>query len=264
MAETADTDLRDQPTLARRIAAVLIPTYALVLLSFALPEIPLDGSLAEVIVRVADSATWGQLPFLCIAALMLLNSRPGPSMRRRAIEAVTIIVVMLGVIGGNALLNEFVIKPTFHVPRPNIVALAEDGALGPAVPDGPAFYELGDKQDRRDYLSPRLAELEQPALAPAVREHWLDETGYSFPSGHSTASMTFASLMVALGMCWLGGWRQGVTSALPIWALCVVYSRPLLQVHTATDVSVGALVGICLGLLSFLLIRWIVEKLAPQ
>ena len=261
--ETSDRAPK-QASLSRRIAAVLIPTFALVLVSFVLPPIPLDGALAKFAVRVSDTGNWGQMPFLCIAALILLTSRPGPGMKRRAIEVVTIIVVMAAAIAGNAVLNERVIKPAFHVPRPNIVALAEQGALGPELPDGAAFYELGDKQDRRDALAPRLAELDEPALAPSVREHWVHETGYSFPSGHSTASMTFASLMLALGLAWLTGWRQHVMRALPVWAVLVVWSRPLLRVHTPVDVTVGTLAGFAWGLLAFVVARAIITKLAPD
>lgn len=259
MATTAETKASQAP-LPRRIAFVLIPTYLLVLLSFVLPQIPLDGGFAAFVVRVADSATWDQLPLLCMASLILLTSRPGPPMRQRMIETGVIIVVMGGALGGNALLNEHLIKPSFHVPRPNIVALAEQDNLGPAVADGDGFYALGDKQARRDYLAPLLAELEQPGLGVKVREHWTHETGYSFPSGHASASMTFATLMLALGLSWLYGWRQWITTVMPLWALCVVYSRPLLQVHTGYDVSMGALVGIGWGLSAFVLMRWLLER----
>jgi phosphatidylglycerophosphatase B len=256
--------VQDHRALPRRIAQVLVPTYLLVLLSFVIPEIPLDGRLAAFVVRVSDSGTWPQMPMLCIAALMLLTSRPGISLRRRAIESMVIIAVMVGVLGCNALLNEHVIKPSFEVPRPNVVALVEHDALGPAIADTDDFYALGDKQARREYLAPRLAGLEHPPLAPEVRAHWAYETGYSFPSGHATASMTFATLMLSLGLCWLHGWRRWVMTMVPVWAICVVYSRPLLQVHTAHDVCVGALIGIAWGLGGFVLTRWTVERFADE
>ncbi|KIG13677.1 Phosphatidylglycerophosphatase B [Enhygromyxa salina] len=255
----ADIAKTPQAPLPRRLAWVLVPTYLLVLLSFALPTIPLDGSFAALVLRVADSATWEQLPLLCMATLILLTSRPGPNMRKRVIETGFILAAMVAALAGNALLNESVVKPAFHVPRPNIVALTQHHALEPAVAEPHDFYALGDKQARRDYLAPRLAALEQPALGPKVRAHWIHETGYSFPSGHATASMTFATLTLALGMAWLHGWRQWITAAMPVWALGVVYSRPLLQVHTPTDVSVGALLGIGWGLGTFVLVRWLVE-----
>jgi membrane-associated phospholipid phosphatase len=261
----ATTDAANQrPPLPRRVAVVLIPTYALVVLSFALPDIPLDGQLAEIVVRVADTGTWTQLPILCVIMVAVLVSRVGISGRRRALEAGVIIGVMLVSLAGNALLNEHVIKESLGVPRPNISALAEAGALGPEYPDGDAFYATNPSKDaRREALAPKLEQLDEPALAELVEAHWLHETGYSFPSGHATAAMTFASLMVALGLAWVGGWRLFVTRALvPIWALAVVYSRPLLEVHTPVDVSVGGLIGFGWGLASAWVVVRIVEKVS--
>jgi phosphatidylglycerophosphatase B len=244
---------------------VLVPTFALALLSFALPDIALDGAFANLVLRVADSATWEQLPLLCIAALLLLASRPGPGTRQRAIEAAVIVIVMLVALGGNAMLNENVIKPALAEPRPNIEALAQAGALGEGVEDGDDFYALGNKNTRRELLSEHLAELEQPPLTPRVRAHWIHEAGYSFPSGHATAAMTFASLMVALGFYWLAGWRLLITSvAVPVWAACVVYSRPLLGVHTPVDVTVGTLLGFGWGLGAFVFIRWVVREFEDE
>lgn len=264
MAGDTNTD-PGSPSLARRVAMVLVPTYVLVLLSFVLPDIPLDGALGELAVRVADTGSWTQLPVLCVILIAVLISRAGISGRRRALEAGVILAVMLISLAGNALLNESVIKPSLAVPRPNIAALAEAGALGPEVPTGDAFYALGDKDQRREYLAPRLEQLDEPALDERVRAHWVHETGYSFPSGHSTAAMTFASLLVALGFAWTSGWRQVVTRMfVPIWALCVVYSRPLLGVHTPLDVSVGALVGFAWGLSSAWVVVRVVERASTR
>lgn len=222
--------------------------YLGVLSSFALPQIPLDGWLAEIAVRISDSASWRQLPYLVTIMVLVVISRPGLDTRRRALEAVAMIGVLLVVLAANAELNESVIKPAFAIPRPNLVALADQGALGLGVDE---FYALGDKDARRDWLAPRLAELTEPRLSPIVREHWGIETGYSFPSGHSTAAMTFATLMHAIGLRWTTGWRRTVTMLLPIWAVAVVLTRPLLRVHTYLDVSFGAAVGIGLGVVGF-------------
>jgi phosphatidylglycerophosphatase B len=239
--------------------------FAWVLLSFVLPDIALDSPLADLAVRVSDSASWGQLPFLCTAVLVLVVSRPGPSKRRRVVEGVLLSVAMLVAIPGNALLNEKVTKPAFEVPRPNIVALTEAHALGPSIRDPADFYAIGDKPARREFLSKRLSKLTEPALSQRVRDHWLYETGYSFPSGHATAAMTFASLFVAIGFLWLSGWRQRLTNTLlPIWAVCVVYSRPLLEVHTAIDVSGGTLAGFALGLGAFVFVRWTTNRLCAS
>lgn len=241
----------------RRLALVLALAYLGVLTSFVVPEIPLDGWLATLAVRISDTSSWQQLPFVALALVIVVVSRPGLDSRRRALEAAAIVMIMLVVLAGNAELNEQVIKPSFAVPRPNLVGLADSGALGLGVDE---FYALGDKQARREWLAPRLAELTEPRLAAIVREHWAIETGYSFPSGHATASMTFASLMVAIGLSWTVGWRRVLVLLLPIWAVAVALTRPLLRVHTDVDVSVGAAVGIGLGVTGFALMRVMFER----
>lgn len=249
------------PSLARRIALVLLPTFALVLCSFLLPKIALDGPLAVLAVRFSDTGYTTQMPFLCVGVIALVISRPSLTTRRRTVEGVAMLLAMIVALAGNAWINENIIKPNFAVARPNMIALTEAGALEPEIDDPAEFYALGDKSARRDYLEEKLEELDEPALAPLVRDHWAYETGYSFPSGHSTAAITFATLMAALALTWMSGWRLTVLRvAVPIWALCVVYSRVLLTVHSPVDVTVGALAGIGWGLLGFAFVRWAVGR----
>lgn len=242
----------------RRMAIVLGMLFAWVLLSFVLPDIALDSGAGDLAVRTSDSSDWEQLPFIAIASVVVLVSRPGVSKRRRAVESGALVLAMVVALAGNALLNEHVIKPSFAVARPNIIALTEARALGAGIHDPAEFYARGDKEVRSELLRARLADLDEPALSPLVREHWISETGYSFPSGHSTAAMTFATLLVALGFAWgLGGWRLVVTrTVVPIWAVCVVYSRVLLEVHSAVDVTAGTLAGFAWGLAAFAFVRW--------
>jgi phosphatidylglycerophosphatase B len=251
----------DPKLLVRRFALVFAIAYAGVLASFTLPEIPLDGWLAALSVRISDTGSWEQLPYVAVAMLIVIVSRPGLELRRRLLEFVAIGVVFVVILAGNAELNEHVIKPAFAVPRPNLIALADSGALGLGADE---FYALGDKQARREFLGPRLEGLSEPQLSPLVREHWSIETGYSFPSGHATAAMTFASLMYAVALRWTYGWRRTVAVLLPIWAVLVVFSRPLLRVHTDIDVSAGAAIGIILGLLGFAVLRFAFKDRRPQ
>ena len=243
---------------AARTALSLGLVLAWVLLSFLIPAIALDSEAANLAVRVSDSADWGQLPLWSALALTVIISRPGLRPRRRVVEFVAIALAMLVALAGNALLNEHVVKPMFAVPRPNIVALTEARALGASIDEPADFYARGDKQARSELLRARLARVKEPALSPAVREHWISEPGYSFPSGHSTAAMTFASLLVALGFWWGqgSGWRHILSNTVvPVWAVCVVYSRVLLGVHTGVDVTAGTLVGFAWGLGAFAFVR---------
>jgi phosphatidylglycerophosphatase B len=236
---------------------------ALALLSLGLPDIALDTGFADAVVRISDTAAWTQLPYLCVVALIVLISRACLSNRRRMLEAGIVVAAMLIVLVGNALINENITKPIFGIARPNIVALTESGALGADIPDADVFYAIGDKAARRLVLKERLPTVQEPALTERVRAHWIHETGYAFPSGHSTAAVTFACMFAAQGLLWLGGWRRRVTMVvLPIWAVCVVYSRILLGVHTPVDVVAGTLIGFCWGLLAFGAIRRLSTRFA--
>jgi phosphatidylglycerophosphatase B len=232
------------------------------LLSFLLPDIALDSEAANLAVRVSDSADWRQLPLWSLGAAVLLVSRPGLRPRRRAVEFGALGLAMIVALAGNAQLNESVVKPTFAVPRPNIVELTEARALGASIHDPEDFYARGDKQERSELLRLRLAKLEEPPLSTTVREHWISESGYSFPSGHSTAAMTFASMLIALGFALgLGSWRKVLTNTVvPVWAVCVVYSRIMLEVHSGVDVTVGTLAGFAWGLGAFAFVRWCADR----
>jgi phosphatidylglycerophosphatase B len=257
----AGVSTEPRPFALRRLLAVLLPTFVLVLPTFLLPSVPLDGELATLAVHVSDSGYWTGLPFICALVIALIVSRPGLTTRRRATEAGFMVIAMLVALAGNALLNENVIKPRFAVPRPDIVALTEAGSLEPEVDQPDEFYALGDKDARRVFLRSKLETLDEPKLAPLVREHWITETGYSFPSGHSTAAMTFASMIVALSLMWLSGWRLSVLSvAAPLWALAVVYARPLLTVHSPVDVTVGTVIGFCWGIAASAFVRWAADR----
>ena len=236
----------------RALGIVLGSLLLGVLLSPLLPRMALDTAFADAVVRLTDTASWRQLTPIAVASIAFLVIRPGLSRRGRTRETLALSLVMLVALAGNARLNEHVVKPAFGVPRPNIVHLTESGQLGPDLPDAAAFYATGDKQTRREVLSERLPEQTTPPLSSLVRAHWIHETGYSFPSGHTTAAVTFAVLLAAVGTHWLTGWRRPVALyGLPVWALAVAVSRTLLEVHTAWDVIAGAIAGFAWGGLAY-------------
>jgi len=64
------------------------------------------------------------------------------------------------------------------------------------------------------------------------------EPGYSFPSGHATATWCFASGL------WLHYPKWYVIAPSALYALSVSLARPYLSVHYPSDIFVGALVGV--------------------
>ena len=85
--------------------------------------------------------------------------------------------------GGVTALNDGIVKEVLAIPRPNIVSLAGVDGAGPLGMTPHAFYESGDKEKRSALLESVLSR--RPAPIPLdleIKEHWVGETGYSFPS----------------------------------------------------------------------------------
>ncbi|MCP3973196.1 MAG: phosphatase PAP2 family protein [bacterium] len=239
------------PDTTRRLALVLTATLVGALGAYLLPDIALDTPFADVVVRITDTGGSAQMPWLVMLVLIVVVTRPGLTSKRRGLEAGLLVVATLVALLGGTLLNEHVVKPAFDIARPNIVELAESDALGSGIPDAAAFYAVGNKEARREVLGERLPEVVSPALSDRVRAHWIHETGFSFPSGHSQSAMALTAMMAALGLVWLSGWRRALaTIVLPIWAVAVVYSRVLLDVHNAVDTTAGTVMGFAWGLLA--------------
>jgi len=248
------------PPPSRRLLAVILIVCAGALLSILLPSINLSGEPADTVVRLSDTGSSAGLPILSLIVLGIAVVRPGLTGRRRSLETIAVLVAMLVVMAGGSLLNEGVIKPTVGVPRPNIVALAESGALGPGIATADDFYAVGSVEKRRELMDRRLTPERTPYLSELVRSHWIHAVGYSMPSGHATAAMTFAILWAGLGLAWLDGWRRFLAVVIiPIWSVAITWSRVLLEVHTTADVTVGALAGSAWGLGAYLAIARLLD-----
>ena len=237
-----------------RLGCFVVPACLVLPASGALPDFDLTGRLALFAYVVSASTSLVGIPWLALLMTGLLVGRPGVPMQRRAAEASVLLAVLLLVLAGGAYVNEHVTKPAFAVPRPDIIELADAGVLGMTVEE---FYALGDKPSRSRHLRTVLeAEgFDAVALHPWIREHWIAETGFSFPSGHSFAAMTFATFFLAMGLVHLDGPRLSPFYLLLPWAVLVCYCRTILRVHSTTDVTCGALLGVVVGITTFVVVR---------
>ena len=231
------------------------------------PYSELDSSFTELALWFSDS---GHFPFVVLVGLtflLLLISRHGLSGRTRIYMVLCAVFISIVLAGCGAWLNENIVKETFKYPRPNIQYLAGEGGNGPLGMTAREFYQGPDKDKRTKLQRSKILQqvLNQQmvpvTLSADVQEHWINETGYSFPSGHSFASLFFASFFLALGLSYLSGWKKYVFYLLLPWALVVCYSRLVLRVHTPLDITVGALEGLLLGIIGFLLFRFIMKNL---
>jgi phosphatidylglycerophosphatase B len=150
-----------------------------------------------------------------------------------------------------AQINEYYLKPYLGIARPSFERMAEKGII-----DLKTFYlDYASKEARRAYLEAQVAKAEvQKVLQgvdPEILEHWVYETGFSLPSGH-----TQNAFIVAVVLCYvlfrLGDKRlQMAAYILMLWAFLMGLSRVALGVHTFEDVMLGGATGI---LIAFILI----------
>lgn len=287
-----ETPQLETPTTAtlRRPALALLVTYLLLLPAFVVPLVDstqppyfdLTSQVATLLCWIANTGTVLGAIVLATGLGSLLVTRPNMTTRSRWREVIVITLVIVACAGGGAAFNEHVIKPAFAVPRPNLAFLADSLADIPdIVADTPAntkrdhaegnadesilgmstkaFYALGDKEARRGPLRAVL-EAEPPpvALNETIREHWILETGYSFPSGHAYFAMLFATFYLMMGTATTtetSAKRGWLFYLLLPWALMVCYSRTMLRVHTPGDIAVAGLLGMAMGMAGFV-VAW--------
>ncbi|MGH7600510.1 MAG: phosphatase PAP2 family protein [bacterium] len=247
----------------RRFAFPILTTYVFLPLAFLIPGLDstpepyfdLDSWFALRVYDITETGGPAGASILGILMIVLLVTRAGISMTRRFIETGAIFCFVAILAGGGVALNEYVIKPIFEIPRPNIVYLAGIDGSGPLGMPAREFYAL-DQDTRKKHLRTILeAEPRVLPLHELIREHWIASTGYSFPSGHAFTAMFFATFFYAMGATWLSIPRLLFSYFLLPWVVCVCYSRIILRMHTAADVAVGALAGLLFGVLAFALVR---------
>jgi phosphatidylglycerophosphatase B len=170
-----------------------------------------------------------------------------------------LLLPLLLIIGLGAWVNEHLIKPAVAQPRPNIMFLAS-AAAGPAIPEGAAaFYRLPDKSSRSQRLEEIWSQTSLP-LPALLRDHWTEETGFSFPSGHAFAAAALAAWLSLWILC--AGHRPWLLVLIWGWMLGVCYSRIQLGVHRPEDILAGAMEGFLLVILSRLLLdQWLRRRM---
>ncbi len=164
--------------------------------------------------------------------------------------------------GTLAFINEHYTKPLLKLQRPSHVYMLEQSGI-PQQIDSLYRQSKAERQVFFDQLLKKNKTVFQQ-IDPKVQRHWVEEAGFSFPSGHSFNAFLFAMI---LSYAFRHNrkkphWRNYYFIPF-IWALSVAVSRVALGAHSALDVSAGAALGILLGCL-FLYIdvtrHWLTRK----
>lgn len=269
-----DINERSILSLFKWVIIPLVIAWAFLLLSFIIPVLDstrapflvLNSLLSDVAYWLSQSGGKSGAPVVGLLMLGVLVSREGIDIKRKWTEACLVVLVTSLLAGGGAAVNEHIIKAELKIPRPNILWLADSRAAGesgssPLGMSAQQFYNTGDKEARRVPLQAVLDQ--QPAvilLSPVIKAHWVEETGYSFPSGHAFSAMFFATFFLLLAASYLSGKRFLLFYLLLPWAIGVSYSRTILRLHTPADITLGGLQGLLVGICAWLLVRTLIRR----
>lgn len=233
----------------------LLLLFALVgLLDFAFAASFRDSALTSAAYWITHSAgRWGTPVLVMLTALIYTTSRPGWGaklwvwFRTTAMVGVLLLVFVM--------VNEHLIKPWLALARPSHTYMLRTAGV-PASVD--SLYLLPSEQRALFYEDLLRRDTTHFVQHDArVLAHWVEETGYSFPSGHSFNAFLLASILTfALLQLPYRTVRQLAWVPLA-WAVLVACSRVALGAHTAVDVSVGASMGVVVShaLLSIAAVR---------
>lgn len=229
----------------------------------AMGGIALGHGAALAIYGLTETGGSSLVAFVIILAIIVWATDAGSARDRRRKEAFVMLLIMVLVLPAVAAVNEHIVKPAFATPRPSHQRLSEVGI----IPDLDAFYRL-DTDGRQEFLISRSSgdnASEAVALLnihAVVLDHWIHETGYTFPSGHAFNVFIMAVLFLGGALANPTPRRRWLAGLIMSWAIAVALSRVLLLVHRPLDVSAGALAGAVVG--AVLLIPWWLSTQPPE
>lgn len=234
------------------LAIVMMVTAILIFSPYFSAIIPHSKSTSFALAITHSAGIYGTLIGVIIACLLYTINEQG--IKSKLTTFVKAFIGIALVIASFAFVNEKITKPLIKAERPSHSLML---SLFHQTPMLDSLYNLS-KVERVNWFSKEVNKRPylQNGVDPNVLTHWVEEGGYSFPSGH-----TFNAFLLAIIFAFGIGHNQyhiGSRKLFPlpfIWAASVGISRVALGVHTLTDVTVGALMGIVLGLL----LLWIDE-----
>jgi phosphatidylglycerophosphatase B len=153
------------------------------------------------------------------------------------------LVVFFGLL---AYLNEHFTKHILKAPRPSHRYMLNQIGLSQKID---SLYQL-DKSQRYDFFARLIKNnpLQFRQIDLEIQQHWIDEAGFSFPSGHTFNAFLFA-MIISYAIYHnksRPGWRRLFLVPF-MWAVTVGVSRVAIGAHSALDVSAGATLGILIG-----------------
>lgn len=187
-----------------------------------------------------SAGKWGTL-FIVVTASFFYTFRVSLIVEKMKVfgKSIFSIVALLGIV---AFFNEHVLKELLEVARPSHTFIIEQSGIDNGLD---SLYQLNE-EGRTLFLSHAI-DTHQAIFShfdSNVLSHWIDEVGYSFPSGHSCNAFLLAYIL-GYSMFHSRNKKVQLFYALPfVWAIMVGISRVAIGAHSALDVSIGAAIGL--------------------
>ncbi len=158
------------------------------------------------------------------------------------IKSFLVIGILLSAV---AFVNEHFTKEAIGIPRPSHLFVVQNSF--PVVKID-SLYQLNETERKKqlrlliDSDSARFGKIDARIL-----NHWIEEAGYSFPSGHSFNAFMLATIL-AFSLYHSRNNTVRMLYLLPFfWALLVAISRVSVGAHSVLDVSFGSALGLIFG-----------------
>lgn len=185
----------------------------------------------------------GSVFIICLLIYLLIHFHRSSRKKRLA-------WLFMGIVFGILIIMTVVtlvfIKGSFKEIRPSQIYLLEKGILE----NEKEFFMLSPEQ-KRIFLQ-KQTEISKDSLKyiyPLVLEEWINESGYSFPSGHSQTAFFLGTI---LAFVLIRTTKSKILFIIPfIWAILVCISRVVIGIHYPVDVAGGAAIGLILALSIF-------------
>lgn len=184
---------------------------------------------------------YGSAAIIIALTLYLLNYfRKEPKKKSSVFFFTGTVLIFQILISGSTL---FYFKDIFRNPRPSQLYISERVSSDKS---GKEFLTM-PPEAKSLYLRKKIEENKKDFedVYPPILNSWSDESGFSFPSGHSETSF-FLGTILAFVIFKTGSKKYYIIIPV-IWAVLVALSRVVIGVHFPADVVAGSFIGLIMA-----------------
>jgi phosphatidylglycerophosphatase B len=235
--------------MTRNILIVALSVLAILVITvfgfdISLKAIAAESGMTTFMYLLTESAgKYGTFLILLVTCLFYTRFIKGADAKLKTFASTFVKLILI--IGSFAFVNEHILKKAMKSPRPSHTYVVERSGNTLTLE---SFYNLpGDERGKalKEVITKRSTEFKD--ISVKVLDHWVEESGYSFPSGHS-----FNAFLLAFVLSYCLRYSRSSTGRklyfIPLlWALLIAISRVAIGAHTKWDVSFGAMVGIAVA-----------------